>query len=192
MTDVDRRRVVHVDRLARMALIRALSSGRATPPELRPDAAEGDLAPSRGGIVVGFTGTRQGCTEVQARVVSTIVAEAIAFAEGHRLDLMGLHGDCVGADARFDAICRELGADVACRPCTLERFRAHTGSRELALPASSKVRNAAIVADSSILIGTPPGPQIMRSGTWQTIRMGWRAGAPTIVAMPDGSASLRG
>lgn len=145
-------------------------------------------------MIVGFTGTRNGMTEAQRAAVRaelskwrTAAGDLMAIA-GDPDGLSGLHGDCVGADADFDALCREHQIPTSCRPCTFESMRAMTGAREIAEPVRPMERNRAIVADADIMIACPPNDTPIKkgSGTWATIRFAERADVPTIIVFPDG------
>lgn len=52
-------------------------------------------------MVIGFTGTRHGMTNAQRDTVLKLLSEKLTPSSA-------VHGDCVGADADFDAICTSL------------------------------------------------------------------------------------
>ena len=54
------------------------------------------------------------------------------------------------------------------------------------------MRNRQIVLQSERLIGCPDAAQTVRSGTWATIRIAHRAGAPVMVIHPDGRTEQGG
>jgi hypothetical protein len=58
---------------------------------------------------VGFTGTSCGMTEFQREAVAAALREVGDVGEAH-------HGDCLGADAEFHALCGELGTPVVIHP----------------------------------------------------------------------------
>lgn len=130
---------------------------------------------------VGFTGTRNGMTPKQRESVKQLLITLNPKC--------AVHGDCIGADADFDAICESLGIARSSRPCTLTNMRAHTGAREIAPPKHPMVRNSEIVADSCHMIGCPNGFERIKkgSGTWATIGMAEKAGVPLTIVFPDGS-----
>lgn len=141
-------------------------------------------------MIIGFTGTREGMTHQQITAVIRLLMRV------HSRTLLtdpatALHGDCIGADADFDSICRGLGIKTKCRPCNLKNFRANTGSEAVAEPEDPLVRNAKIVADSDMLIACPfEFEEMRRSGTWATIRQGMTAGISVHKVFPDGSIAL--
>jgi hypothetical protein len=133
-------------------------------------------------MIVGFTGTRGGMTSVQRRVITELLRDL-----QQRETIAGLHGDCVGADADFHAICRELGVDVLIRPCTSERYRAHCDGTVVAEPTNPMARNRAIVQQADVMLATPPtNKELKRSGTWSTIRMARRHHG-VVVVLPNGT-----
>lgn len=140
------------------------------------------------GGVIGFTGTRNGMTRDQRIAVRLVLAEfdpsRIAF---------GLHGDCVGADADFDALCRDFGIETRCRPCTFDGMRARTGAPEIAAPERPMARNRAIVADADMMIACPPNDEPIKSGsgTWATIGFAEKAKKPIVIVYPGGHVECR-
>lgn len=139
-------------------------------------------------MIIGFTGSRRGMTSVQKKIVRQLLEAEL---ENQR-DVIGEHGDCIGADADFDEICADLGMVRWCRPCDMESYRAHTSARELAPPTSPKIRNLAIVADASKMIACPrshPATSILgkASGTWNTIGYAKDARKPLVIIYPDGT-----
>jgi hypothetical protein len=143
----------------------------------------------RGAFVVGFTGTRSGMTPAQAEAVDALLAR-LAAADPTR-PLCGLHGDCLGADADFDAICKRRRIPVKLRPSSLPDMRARCDSEAIAEPRPPLSRNREIVADSDVLIACPfSGAEIVRSGVWATIRAMRRHRRPIYVVAPDGALSV--
>lgn len=139
-------------------------------------------------MIIGFTGTRNGMTDAQRATVRRILMEYVAAADSHNVPF-GMHGDCVGADADFDAICRALGVRTYCRPCTFGSLRAHTGAEEYAPPTSPMKRNREIVADASVMIACPPNDTPIKkgSGTWATIGFTRKKhGTSLHIVYPDG------
>ena len=146
----------------------------------------------RGGpLVVGFTGARGGMTPAQALAVEGLLAGFAA--EQPTRGLCGLHGDCVGADADFDAICKRRGIVVKIRPAAIPGMRAGCDSEALAEPRPPLVRNREIVADSGVLIACPrTREEVLRSGVWATIRAMRRKGGKVYLALPDGTLVVEG
>jgi hypothetical protein len=146
---------------------------------------------SAGPLVVGFTGARAGMTPAQAHAVDALLGR---LADSHPdRALCGLHGDCVGADADFDAICKRRGIAVKIRPASIAGMRAGCDSEAIAEPRPPLVRNREIVADSELLIACPrTREEVLRSGVWATIRAMRRRGGPIYLVAPDGAVAREG
>jgi hypothetical protein len=115
-------------------------------------------------IHIGFTGTRDGMTAAQMETFQRFIVSCDD-------DIVFHHGDCVGADYEAHKIftCLRPEAKVVVHPPTLSVLRAHCTGQ--VLPAKSFLdRNKDIVDACSMLIAAPKGPEVMRSGTWSTIR----------------------
>ena len=133
-------------------------------------------------MIIGFTGTREGMTALQARALVQVILDLGGdYREAH-------HGDCVGADWEFDKICRDLGFDkIVVHPPKDPKLRAYCDG--VILPEKEyKDRNQDIVNASTLIIGAPNvyGYQ-PRSGTWQTIGMAQKKNNLHVVVFPDGS-----
>ena len=113
----------------------------------------------------------------------------------HRVDkpVVGLHGDCVGADACFDVICEQLCIPRMCYPCIISGMRAGTSAKQLLEPQHPLVRNRMIAAECSILIACPKeSDEVVRSGTWSTVRYARQAKKPVVIVRPDGKFVVEG
>lgn len=136
-------------------------------------------------LVIGFTGTRAGVTPAQARTLERLLAELAERHPGRAL--CGVHGDCLGADADFDAICKRRSIPVKIRPASVPGMRAGCDSEALAAPKPPLVRNREIVADSELLIACPrTRDEVLRSGVWATIRAMRRKGGTVYLIVPEG------
>lgn len=135
-------------------------------------------------MIIGFTGSRTGMTPITSRMV----AEIVRMIKDHA-PCTGLHGDCIGADADFDQICKDAGMVTKIRPCTFESMRANCDAEEIAEPMAPMQRNRDIVGDADVMIACPPNfEEIKRgSGTWATIKFTRRAEKPLYIVYPDGS-----
>lgn len=138
-------------------------------------------------FVVGFTGRREGmCPAQKAHVRGFLTALKLTSKDA----LLGLHGDCVGADEEFDAICRELGIKTACMPCTWKgkvdhELRANTGAEQMSEPTTPYARNRAIVHTSTVVLGTPPTETFVKhSGTWYTLDYALKLSIPRVIFTP--------
>ena len=136
---------------------------------------------------VGFTGRRDGMTEHQYEIIRALL---IGLACGDT-EIQGLHGDCIGADAEFDAICKEIGIQTAKLPCTWKgvvdhELRANCDAIQLAEPMRPYRRNRAIVHRSFVLLGTPPTDEYVdHSGTWYTLTYAAEKDVPRVIVPPQ-------
>lgn len=134
-------------------------------------------------MIAAFTGTQAGMTDAQRQRVRaglTLLRPTI-----------GIHGDCIGADADFHAILVELGIASVIYPCTIESKRAYCqlgpAGGTIHVPQSPLERNRIMVRRSAILIATPKGhSEELRSGTWATVRYARKIGRPIRIVLPDG------
>jgi len=142
----------------------------------------------RNRLVLGFTGSRKGMTDDQKAAVFLDMRHRLDYF--FCMDWVVVHGDCVGADAEFDSICRTLDFDRYKRPGKGPRkYRANTSARYLSVPRPYLERNRAIVMDSDEMIAAPNTMRnVVRSGTWATIRYAVTAEMPIMVYLPDGSS----
>ncbi len=131
---------------------------------------------------IGFTGTRNGMTTAQKETVKILLSSIKSIEEAH-------HGDCVGADADFHKIAEENKIALIGHPASdVGGKRAYCSFLKV-LPAKPPLdRNRDIVAASDILIATPKeSHEVLRSGTWATIRYGKAAKKQVFVIAPDGT-----
>jgi hypothetical protein len=122
-------------------------------------------------------------TEAQRERVWELVGHRTFFAH---------HGDCVGADAEFDAIVRRADGlrGVIMHPSNLST-RAYCTPRYphdvVRDPLDPVVRDKIIVDQVGAMIATPKhSAPVLRSGTWTTIRYAILVGRPLCIVMPDG------
>lgn len=113
---------------------------------------------------LGFTGTREGMTPAQREAVQNILVN-MAWSEGH-------HGDCVGADAEFDALCQEARIKRHIHPPVDGGLRAWSQEIGAVLhePLPYLKRNAVIVESTDWLVACPKEPVEAGGGTWWTVR----------------------
>lgn len=98
------------------------------------------------------------------------------------------HGDCVGADEDAHEIALARDIPIHLRPCDIRSQRAFCrGAAREHLPKPPLARNPDIVDDGDVLIATPAGPEVVRSGTWSTVRHARRRGRTRYIIWPDGA-----
>lgn len=130
---------------------------------------------------IGFTGTQKGMTDAQKKRVETYLKNNPKVKEFH-------HGDCVGADAEASNMAELIGLHIVCHPPLITDKRAFMPAHETREPLDYLARNKAIVHESEMMLATPKEHnEVMRSGTWATIRYARSIGRPLIVIFPDGS-----
>lgn len=130
--------------------------------------------------VVGFTGTRREPTIPQRLAITTWL---------DRQDRgVFLHGDCMGCDAFAALRARDLGWHVECYPCTITNMRAFVGGHVIHDVRPPIVRNHVMVDRAHVLLACPGEThEVLRSGTWATIRYARKQGVPTVLVLPDGT-----
>lgn len=130
--------------------------------------------------IVGFTGTSSGMTRVQWDMLAQTLV-GINPSEFH-------HGDCIGADAQAHDIAQDLDCDIIIHPPLDPKSRAFcTGT--LLLPKKDYLdRNKDIVNAAEVLVATPETMhEVLRSGTWSTVRYAKKIGCRVIIIYPDGT-----
>ena len=136
-------------------------------------------------MIVGFTGTQTGMTDAQWIAVRALLSQ-LRTTEVH-------HGDCVGADAEFHEIARAYGLRIVIHPPSTAEKRAFCFGNEVRQPAPYLLRDADIVEETDCLIGVPASfKEVVRSGTWFTIRRARRAGKKVYIVYPDGKVVEEG
>jgi hypothetical protein len=141
---------------------------------------------------IGFTGTRLGMIDEQKETVYNLLQQR---KKKSTVCLEGLHGDCIGADANFHQICRDLDITIYKVPSNWERTTAHTDAPLLEgfEPMPPYARNRILVKASTELIGCPFNYKYTnRSGTWYTMTYAASNGKKVIAVFPDGSTQLLG
>ena len=117
-------------------------------------------------MIIGFTGTQIGMNPNQKkRITKWIEEHSSEITEAH-------HGDCIGADADFHAIVSEHShiRIIGHIPDKNDK-RAYCKFHEEREPKPYLVRNKDIVNESEFLLATPKErTEVLRSGTWSTIR----------------------
>lgn len=134
---------------------------------------------------IGFTGTQEGMTEMQAQFVFGELM-MLVVTEAH-------HGWCIGADAQFHEMLPWTHATIHGHPPLNTSKMA-----DLAFPPDVAheakeylVRNRDIVDATEWLIAAPRGDEELRSGTWSTVRYARKLGRPVSIIMPDPRTIIR-
>lgn len=131
-------------------------------------------------MIVGFTGTRKGLTDRQAKRLFVALS---VFKKRFNLTEVR-HGDCIGADAHFAGIASGLGLLVVSHPPIKHDLRAFKGDKFLS-PKPYLERNRDIVDNSDFMIACPSErKEELRSGTWYTIRYTKKVSKPLGIIYP--------
>lgn len=136
---------------------------------------------------IGFTGSRKGMTGDQQAALAKELRE---LQDKHREeDVEAHHGDAVGADAQFHAICQGLRIPIIVFPSKDQRDRAFcTGAKAEHPPQKFREQSEAIVRFCDLLIAAPDGfrERLRGSGTWMTVRIARKAQKTCVFCYPDG------
>lgn len=98
-----------------------------------------------------------------------------------------LHGDCIGSDKMFHEVCTERMIKTIIHPPTDNTHRAFCKGDIMKSPAPYLQRNHNIVDAADTVIAFPPTKkEIMRSGTWSTIRYARKQNKPIVIIHSDG------
>lgn len=133
-----------------------------------------------------FTGSRCGMTRCQERTLLDLL-KRLRPTEFH-------HGDCFGADARAHALAAKLGIETHAHPGTdmrgqtPERARCLTDVIHDAKPYLDRNQDLVnLLGVGDVLIACPKErEEVLRSGTWSTIRRARKAEKNIIYVWPGG------
>jgi len=132
---------------------------------------------------VGFTGTRDGMTPRQANKFREIIKE-MNIRSFH-------HGDCIGSDLEAHKIIRKLKpkAQIYVHPPIKKRYRAFCKGDFTAPEKDYLARDFNIVNGTETLLATPKQKsEVLRSGTWTTIRYAKKMMRKITIIYPDGTS----
>jgi hypothetical protein len=131
---------------------------------------------------IGFTGTQAGMSVPQQDMFLYLMYQ-FTPQEFH-------HGDCIGADAEAHDIVTEQcpGTKIIVHPPNNSSKRAFKRGDDIRVPLEYIQRNRYIVVESDIVIAAPRElKEVLRSGTWSTIRFAKTIKKPLYIIMRDGS-----
>jgi hypothetical protein len=128
---------------------------------------------------IGFTGTRKGLTTEQYSMVKWLF-EQFKPTEFH-------HGDCIGCDEQAAMLAREATIHIVKHPPVNQHQQANSKADETRKRRAYLKRNHNIVDETDIMIATPgEAKEIIRSGTWATIRYARNQNKRIIIIFPNG------
>lgn len=138
-------------------------------------------------VSVGFTGSRSAPTSLAMECLQIVLEKNIdVIMEFH-------HGDCVGSDAAFFGMMNHLNPSIPsiCHPPDDDKYRAWTPSSLVLEPKPYLERNHNIVDAVHLMIAMPAqSHEILRSGTWATIRYAKKKQTDVMLIYPDGQHEL--
>jgi hypothetical protein len=102
------------------------------------------------------------------------------------------HGDCIGADATAHEIADNAHIPIVIHPPTDASKRAFCKGALVVLRAYPYlVRNHNIVESVDVMLATPfEDKEVLRSGTWATVRYARKRGIPCWLILPGGAREL--
>jgi len=139
---------------------------------------------------LSYTGTRKGMTQQQMREVLAIFK--LSESRGPAVRKIFHHGGAPGGDRQAHRISQAptIKARVYVHPAKgadpIDWYK--LGAEHVYDPQPPLVRNPDIVEGGELLVATPfEMEEILRSGTWATIRYARKIGKPYVIIRPDGS-----
>lgn len=128
---------------------------------------------------IGFTGTQEGMSELQQKLLHDILAFAVKDGD----TVVFHHGDCIGADEQAHEIALTLGCKIHIHPPVNGSKRAFCDAWDAIYESKPYLdRNKDIVNSSIGLIAAPKTTkEEQRSGTWSTVRYATKNNKPIII-----------
>jgi hypothetical protein len=136
--------------------------------------------------IVGFTGTHFGRTKDQKYAVQSWLINHMRPGVN-----LFLHGDCVGSDIESASDAREVGYRIMGFP-PINEYRRGFFPNDHTWPAKDFLeRDRDIVDQSQVMLATPhESYEIVRSGTWHTIRYALKIGKEIHVINSNGKITV--
>jgi len=133
---------------------------------------------------IGFTGTQEGMTELQR---SAVLSTLLSLKQGLDKEDEFHHGDCIGADAEAHDLAEMLGFKTVTHPPVKESKRAFKVADVILKSKDYLVRNHDIVDACQTMIAAPKEKvEILRSGTWATVRYARKKNRRLFLIYPNG------
>jgi hypothetical protein len=131
---------------------------------------------------IGFTGTQKGMTDFQCLTVGNF----LRIYEREPTELWFLQGDCIGADHEASFMAYGMGYKIWTFPPIHSSKRAWMKSDRMETPREYLTRNHNIVKACDMLVAAPAeDTEVLRSGTWATIRYAKKLDVHTFIVYPD-------
>ena len=142
-----------------------------------------NLIASYKNINIGFSGTQEGMSHEQLKqfflLMQLFSPKVIEF---H-------HGSCIGSDTEAHCLVNDHfpHIEIYIHPCDINSKRVSLSGHWVYNPKPPLVRNRIIVDQTDILIATPKeDEEVLRSGTWSTIRYARKKEKSVIIVSPGG------
>lgn len=135
-------------------------------------------------IKIGMTGSRNGISE---NAIKTL----LFFLNKNQISEVH-HGDCIGADSIFHNIIKDYNKSIKIfvHPPNKSILRAYCDGDFIHKEKSYLIRNKDIVQSSDMILAFPSSKQeVLRSGTWSTIRYTNKIGTKLMIIYPDGTTN---
>lgn len=133
---------------------------------------------------LGVTATRNGLSTYQVQNVRQFFIDHYDITEIH-------HGDCVRGDETIHNIATDLYGvlvRIVIHPPIDGRLRAYCEGDMILAAKEYLTRNRDIVLATDMLLAAPnTQTEVVRSGTWATIRYARKLKQPIVIFLPDGS-----
>lgn len=141
---------------------------------------------------VGFTGTRHKVNIPQLYGMRLIFNYVDLMWHWHSSPIEFHHGDCINADVLGAREAKLRNFFVVAHPPLNEVYRAFSEDNDICKEPKEYIdRNHDIVDSSRMLIAVPGTMhEVLRSGTWATVRYARKLERPIYFAYPDGSTKL--
>jgi len=142
-------------------------------------------------VIIGVTGSRYGMTPQQEKKFRSLIYREVGY---RNLDRSASekdqfhHGACVGADEQMARIAKEeYGLWLVAHPGDMPSWTTKYDSDVTLKPQAALMRNMDIVYQCDVLIAMPhTHHEVLRSGTWATIRGARSRSVRGVIVYPDG------
>ena len=138
-------------------------------------------------IKIGFTGTQKGMTNQQKKMVTLFFDNLLKKYEV----ISAHHGDCIGADKQFHSFAKYYKIKTVTHPPLNSSKRAFCDADQEMPKDDYLVRNRNIVDSVDIMLATPKeNDEVLRSGTWATIRYSRKKRKQLAIIFPNGKVKI--
>lgn len=136
-------------------------------------------------MIVGFTGSSEGMTEEQAKALWAWLGLLKKELKIDQEEMEFHHGDCIGADSDAHDLARICKYKTVAHPPINESKRAFKKADVILEAKQYLARNQDIAEVCDVLLATPKeAEEILRSGTWSTVRRARKLNKEVIILSP--------